>query len=127
MKYLMDAHSGTLVDEFGPDQLREVRKAMVEAGLLRKTINGYQTSIVQMFGWGVSRRFVPAGIWYELKAVGRLVKGKTVAKDNPKKTAAPWKDVEAVFPHLHQNEECRRFWRHWCGFTGGSVADRKTS
>ncbi|HEY1187561.1 MAG TPA: site-specific integrase [Gemmata sp.] len=118
MNYLLAAHGSTSVDEFGPEQLRAVRKAMIDArplrngkpsphGLSRNTINGYQTRLVQMFGWGVGRKLVPATVWHELKAVGRLQKGKTVARDPAKKKAVPWVDVEATLPHLHTDPDCR--------------------
>ena len=107
MNYLAAGFAAANVEEFGPDQLRAVRKGMIDAKLARKTINGYQAHIVQMFGWGVGRRLVPAEVWQTLKQVGRLQKGKTPAPDMPKKRAAAWADVEAVFPHLHQDPACR--------------------
>lgn len=126
MNYLTPSYGTLGVDEFGPEQLRAVRKGMIDAKLARKTINGYQTHIVQMFGWGVGRRLVPPDVWQTLKQVGRLQKGKTTARDNPKKTAVLWSDVEAVFPHLHQFERCRAVLEslvrvHW--YLGGRPQD----
>lgn len=105
--YLLAAHGGKLVEEFGPDDLRVVRKGMIDATLSRTTINGYQTSIVQMFGWGVGRQLVPAHVCDRLRHVGRLQKGKTSAPERKKKPAVPWSDVEAVFAHLHAHEPRR--------------------
>lgn len=107
MNYLTPVYGLTGVDGFGPDQLRAVRKGMLDAALARKTINGYQAHIVQMFGWGVGRQLVPADVWRALQQVGRLQKGKTAAPDKPKKRAAAWADVEATFPHLHHYEPHR--------------------
>jgi integrase len=126
MNCLLAAYAATPVDEFGPEQLRAVRKGIIERGLARKTINGYQTRIVQMFGWGVGRQMVPANVWDTLKQVGRLQKGKTPARDPVRKKAAAWADVEATFPHLHTNEECRAILEslvrvHW--LVGGRPED----
>jgi integrase len=126
MNYLMVSHSKKLVDEFGPDDLRAVRRGMIETNLARQTINGYQTAIVQMFGWGVGRKLVAAEVWQTLKHVGRLQKGKTTARDNPKRRAVAWADVEATFPHLHTFPDRRAVLEslirvHW--FLGGRPQD----
>jgi integrase len=107
MNYLNALFGEVDVEAFGPDELRAVRKKMIECDLARRTINGYQTAIVQMFGWGVGRKVVAGEVWAALKQVGTLKKGKTTARDNAKKTAAPWADVAATFPHLHQSESRR--------------------
>ncbi len=91
------------VDEFGPDQLRAVRKSIIDRGLARRTVNGYQTRIVQMFGWGVGKRLAHADVWAELKQVELLERGKTAAPDRPRRRSAPWSRVTAVFEHLHKN------------------------
>ena len=101
MNYLVPAYGSITVDEFGPVQLRTLRRGMIDAKLARTTVNAYQTRIVQMFGWGVGREMVPATVWQSLKQVGRLQKGKTTAPDAKKKRAALWADVEAALPHLH--------------------------
>lgn len=124
--YLLSEYGTVSVDEFGPDQLRAVRKKMLDAKLARRTINGYQTRIVQMFGWGVGRKLVSPDVWHELKQVGRLQKGKTTAPDKPKKKAVSWKHVESTLPHLHQFEERRAVLEslirvHW--FIGGRPQD----
>ncbi|QJW94750.1 site-specific integrase [Frigoriglobus tundricola] len=106
-KYLTKGYGLTPIDQFGPDELRAVRKGMIDANLARKTINGYQGNIVQMFGWGVGRKLVKPETWHTLQTVGRLLKGKTTAPDWPKKRAAKWEDVEAAFPFLHDREDCR--------------------
>jgi integrase len=126
MNYLTPAYGASAVDEFGPEQLRAVRKGMIDANLARRTINGYQTRIVQMFGWGVGRDLVPSEVWARLKQVGRLQKGKTTARDNPKRRGAPWDDVQATFPHLHKFETRRAVLEslirvHW--FLGGRSQD----
>lgn len=126
MKYLLKDYGTTPVDEFGPDELRAVRRLMIDAELVRRTINGYQAHIVQMFGWGVGRKMVTESVWGELKAVGRLQKGKTSAPDRPKKRAVAWADVEAVLPHLHTDPDCRAVLEalvrlHW--YLGGRPED----
>lgn len=124
--YLLAAHAMLCVDAFGPDDLRAVRKAMLDAKLSRQTINHYQTNIVQMFGWGVGRQLVPGDVVQRLEKVGRLQKGKTTASERKKKPAVPWADVEATFPHLHFHEARRAALEslirvHW--FVGGRPQD----
>jgi integrase len=100
--YAVALYGETPVTEFGAEQLRAVRKTIIDQGLARRTVNGYQTRIVQMFGWGVGKKLVPADVWTELKQVELLERGKTTAPDRPRRRSAPWSAVEAVFPHLHK-------------------------
>lgn len=126
MKYLRETYGPVPVNEFGPDQLRAARKKMLDAKLARKTINGYQGHIVQMFGWGVGRQLVEPRTWEVLTHVGRLQKGKTTARDNPKRRGVPWDDVRATFPHLHKFDSWRAVLEsliraHW--YIGGRPQD----
>ncbi|HEX4610534.1 MAG TPA: hypothetical protein VH092_20260 [Urbifossiella sp.] len=107
-KYLFRLYGETAAAEFGPDQLRTVRAAMIEAKLARPTVNAYQPRIVQMFGWAVGKKLVPGDTWLSLKQIERLERGKTTAPDKPRRRSVPWDRVEAVFPHLHKNPAKRQ-------------------
>jgi integrase len=98
----------TPVNQFGPDELRAVRRGMIEAKLARRPVNGYQTRIVQMFGWAVGKQLVPSDTWMSLKQVERLERGKTTAPDRPRRRSVKWPAVEAVFPHLHKQAAKRQ-------------------
>lgn len=89
--------------EFGPDQLRTVRKAMIDAGLARPTVNAYQSRVVQMFGWAVGKKLVPGDTWLSLRQVEHLERGKTTAPDKPRRRSVPWVSVAGVFEPLHRN------------------------
>jgi integrase len=100
-------YGATPVEDFTPDDLRAVRAIWVHQGLHRLTVNTYQTAVKKMFGWGVGKRLVPPGVWHELQQVERLQRGRTKAPERKKKRAAPWADVEATFPHLHERADRR--------------------
>lgn len=119
--YVVKVYPDTPAHQFGPDELRAVRRGMIEAKLARRTINGYQTRIVQMFGWAVGKKLVPSDTWMSLKQVERLERGKTTAPDRPRRRSVKWPAVEATFPHLHkQAAKCQALETmiraHW--FTG---------
>lgn len=87
-----------LVQDFGPRRLKEVRQYMASktrtlivegqpqevTRLCRKEINRRINSIRRMFRWGVSEQLVPQGIYYALKALEPLKKGRARVRETKK-------------------------------------------
>jgi integrase len=72
------------LESFGPLMLIEVRERMIEAKMVRKTINQRIGRIKRMFRWGVSRQYVSPVISNALDALEGLRLGYTVAKEGKK-------------------------------------------
>ncbi|WP_435005650.1 hypothetical protein P12x_003466 [Tundrisphaera lichenicola] len=85
---------------FGPLALKAVRKAMIDAGLCRNTINSRVGKIRRMFKWAVADELIPPGVLEGLKAVGGLQRGKGGARESePVRPVSP-EHVEAVLPFV---------------------------
>ncbi|XAL98890.1 tyrosine-type recombinase/integrase [Phycisphaeraceae bacterium D3-23] len=89
-----------LATEFTPVKFREVRQAMIDRKLARRTINQRMTKIRRAFKWGVSHELVSANIWHALEAVEALKYGRTVAKETKAVKGAPVAHIEKVRPEV---------------------------
>ena len=60
---LLRSHAGSVpVSQFGPLALHSIRRALIEQGLVRTTINDRIAIIQAAFKWGVGRELVPPGV-----------------------------------------------------------------
>src|SRR5262249_10204757 len=66
---------------FGPVSLKAVRKAMVDSGLARRTINNHVGRIRRMFRWATAEELLPASVYQSLAALPGLQRGRTTARD----------------------------------------------
>ncbi|MFG0316312.1 MAG: tyrosine-type recombinase/integrase, partial [Planctomycetota bacterium JB042] len=96
----LDPIGRTAARDFGPRALKQVREAMVAAGLARPTVNGYVARIRRAFKWAVGEELVPADAWHALKAVDGLRAGRTPAREPERVLPVPEAEVAAVLPHL---------------------------
>ncbi len=85
---------------FGPAAFKAVRKAMIDAGLARRTIAGRLGQVRQAFRWAVENDLVPPSTHQALMAVAGLAKGREGVKERPPIRPVSLEDVEAVLPHL---------------------------
>jgi integrase len=82
LRPLRKVHGNTLVADFGPRALKEVRQFMVECGRLsRPVINRRVNRIRRVFKWAVSEQLAPQGTYEALRAVDPLKRGRTTAKE----------------------------------------------
>ena len=86
--------------EFGPLSFKAVRQTFVDAGMTRKTVNGFVDSIRLMFKWAASEELIPESVHRALTTVAGLRQGKTEAPDRPPVQPVPDSDVEATLPHV---------------------------
>lgn len=86
--------------EFSPECLRACQRAMVEAGLCRKTVNDDVGRIRRVFKWAVSWQMVSPSVLEALRAVDGLQKGRTKAKESEPVPPVPWEHVEPVLAHV---------------------------
>ena len=91
---------GTLAGDFSPLALKAVRRAMIDSGLARGTINQRIGRIVRLYKWAASEELVPAGVYLALKSVGGLPKGRSQAREAEPIRPVPEEAIEAVLPHV---------------------------
>ena len=91
---LLRQHFGrTLAKDLGPKSLKELRKAMIELGWVRKSINKQVRRCRAIFDWAVGEELIPATNLAALQAVKGLRKGHTRAVEKAPVEPVP----ESVF------------------------------
>jgi integrase len=85
---------------FDAAALKAVRRAMVDAGLCRNTVNGRVGKVRSMFKWAVAEKLVPAEVLTELCAVKALDYGRDGVRETGPVSPVPDEHVRAVLPHL---------------------------
>lgn len=73
------------VAEFTPVQLKAVRQAVIDSGLVRRTANKRTQHLVQMIQWAVEEGLATSEQWQRLKAVEQIRAGQFGSRDNPDK------------------------------------------
>lgn len=104
IKELCALWSDLQADEFTPLHLRAVRTALINRGQVRRTVNKRSQQIVACYAWGVVEGLIDPSVWYRLKAIRPIPKGREGAKDNPEKRPVPdsvfKRTIEVMKPHL---------------------------
>jgi integrase len=85
---------------FGPLALRQVREAMIKAGLCRKVINARIDRVRQVIRWGVSMELLPAVNIHALECLPGIRPGQFGVKDRPPIKPVLVERVEATIPHM---------------------------
>jgi len=85
---------------FGPLALKAVRRAMVDAGLCRSTINARVGKIRRLFKWAVGEELVPAPVYQGLQAVEGLRAGRGGVRESSPVRSVAEEHVAAVLPHV---------------------------
>jgi integrase len=88
------------VADFGPKRLRDVRDAMVAAGLARPTCNRLVGLVRAIVRWGVSEELVNPSVLEALRAVAPLQRGRTEAREPEPIGPVPQAHVDAVLPRV---------------------------
>ncbi len=100
LRFLIKAHGRCRVREFGPLKLKEVRAAMIAAGMVRTNINRTVDRLKRVFSWGVENELVPAEVYQAVRAVSALRRGRTEARESEPVLPVDRGIVEATLPHL---------------------------
>jgi site-specific recombinase XerD len=86
--------------DFGPLKLDAVREYMINAGLVRKSINGHVGRICRVFRFAVEKELIPAAVFDALDKVKGLAKGFTDAPEGAGVRPVDDALVDATLPHL---------------------------
>jgi hypothetical protein len=86
--------------EFNPAALKAVRKAMIDSGLCRNTVNGRVGKLRSLFRWGVEEGLIPASVLHELASVKGLKRGRDGVRETDPIGPVPDEHVAAVLAHV---------------------------
>jgi integrase len=86
--------------DFGAAALETVRRAMIDSGLCRNTVNGRVGKVRSMFRWAVNQKLVPADVLTELGAVRGLQFGRDGVRETDPVRPAPEEHVAAALPFM---------------------------
>lgn len=99
LKPLVDVFGCLSLEEFGPLKLIELREHMIALDWSRGVINQRVGRIKRIFKWGVCRQAVSPMIYHGLMAVEGLKRGRTSARETPKRRPVDERDVYAILPY----------------------------
>lgn len=123
---LLELYGSLPAARFDVLKLETVRERMVAASLARKTINGRVARLRRMFGWGVSKRKVPAAVAAELRELDHLKAGRSAARETKPRAPVPLEHVQAVMPHLSRHLRAL-VWTMWhAGLRCGEVVQLRS-
>ena len=105
---LRSTHGGTLITEFGPVALQEVRQAMIDVRIgkrkdrrwSRRTINERMRHLINMAEWAVAQELAPAHWAHALQCVKPLKAGEFGVTDGERVTAVDIEHVNAIEPYV---------------------------
>lgn len=86
--------------QFGVQQLRQFRSALVARGLSRPVVNQRVSRVCRVFRWAGEEGHVPEEIWYRLKVLTPLRRGRSEAPEPPDVRPVPEHVLRATLPLL---------------------------
>ena len=104
LRYAIDAmadlYGSRMASDFGPPQLKTVRKSLIKKGQVRRTVNKRATQIVACFKWACEEGLVEPDVWQRLSAVKPIAPGREGAVDNPVVEPVTDSQYELALPYL---------------------------
>lgn len=97
---LRHLYGHTLARDFGPLQLKAVRRAMVDTGLCHNEVNKRTGRVVRLFKWAAEEAMVPPSVHHGLQAVAGLRRGRSEVRESEPVKPEPEAFVEAVRPYV---------------------------
>ena len=89
-----------LADSIAPADLKAVRKALINKGHVRRSINKRAVQIVALYKWAVEEGLVPADVWHRLQSVKPITPGREGAIDNEPVEPVPESVLAATLAEL---------------------------
>jgi len=100
LRPLKELYGRTPADAFGPKSLKVVRQHMIDLGWARTNINAMVSRIRHVFRWAAENELVPPEIYYGLRAVPGLKRGRTRARETEPVRPVPEAHIEAIQPYV---------------------------
>jgi len=111
--------------EFGPRALCACRHEMIEAGLALKTINSQGDRIRRVFRWAVMQQLAASSVYEAPRAVPRLRKGRSAARETEPVRPAPEHAIEAVLEFVPRQVAAMIRLQYLTGMRPGEVVGMK--
>jgi integrase len=99
LRFVVALYADARVEDFGPAALQDVREAMIEAGMGRKSINRNIGRIRQAFRWAAERERIDAALWQRLGVVQGLRRGQG-GRETAKPAPLAWQAVKRLEGHV---------------------------
>ena len=100
LRPVRDLYGHTPAAQFGPLALKAVRRAMIEAGLARTTINFRVSKVRRAFRWAAESELIAPAVHQGLMTIAGLLRGRDGAREtSPVRTVAE-DHVAAILPHV---------------------------
>ena len=100
LRFVHRLYGATPASNFGPQALKTVRQAMIDAGRCRNLINKDVNRIRGAYRWAVEHELLPLPVYQALVTVAGLRKDRTEAKEKLPVGPVPEEHVAAVLPHV---------------------------
>lgn len=97
---LNELYGDTDASSFGPKALKTVRESMIDRKWVRSNINKQIVRLKKVFQWGTAEELISPNVYYGLKSVSGLKRGRSNAKDNPPVKPVPQEHIDAVLEHV---------------------------
>jgi integrase len=95
-----ELYGNTMARDFGPLQLKSVRRRFVDSGLCRNEVNKRTCRVVRLFKWAVGEGMIPPSVHYGLQAVSGLRRGRADVRESEPVKPVPEAFVDAICPHV---------------------------
>ena len=100
LKLTRRLYGSTAAIEFGPSRLRAVRQAMIDRGWSRRHINHQVRRLTMMFKFAGAQELLPASVYEQLRLVEGLKRGRSTAREMPRKLPADPRLIDVVRPFV---------------------------
>ena len=98
LRPLLALYGRTPAAEFGPKNLKAVRRRMIDLGWSLRVVNRQVTRVKTLFKWAAEEELVPGTVSHALQAVRRLPPNAPGVRARPGVRPADWPTVEKVLP-----------------------------
>ncbi len=120
---LRELYARTKAVEFGPLQLKAVRRQFVDGGASRSYANACTRRVVRIFRWAVADGLLPAAVPDALAAVPGLRAGRSEARETAKVKPVSVAMVEQTIPHLSSVVAAMVAFQRYTGCRPGEVCN----
>lgn len=98
--HLIRLDAGTKIRDYGPTRLKDLQVYLAGKRKSRTYINAVCSRIKRAFKWAVSEELIDASVYHAIDTVPGLRKGRSMAKERPKRQPVLWEQIEPVLPQL---------------------------
>lgn len=121
MRFVTQLFGSSRVRDFGPNELRKVRDAMVASNLCRNVVNARINRVRRMFKWGVELGRVDPTVLHGLRAVSPLRQGRSEARETAPVGPVPEHLIDPILLHVPRQVAAMIQLQRFSGMRPGEV------